>query len=252
MHTHSNNELIMANTNGAVLEIQINRPDKLNALTDYMYGSLIEKLKQAENDAAIKVIILRSSGSHFSAGNDLADFLEIEFNFKSNVIQFLVTLASLTKPIIAAVNGAAVGIGSTMLLHCDLVYAAADTKFSVPFIKLGLTPEGGSSQLLAERCGRLKANEWLLTGRNILADEALTSGLINQINEDAQSNWDAAMCCAQKLAKNSVDVLLETKKLLKADQTPTVIELIQKEAEVFARRLQSDEAKIAFGAFLKR
>jgi len=252
MQTHSNNELIMANTNGAVLEIQINRPDKLNALTDYMYGSLIEKLKQAENDAAIKVILLRSSGPHFSAGNDLADFLEIEFNFKSNVIQFLVTLARLTKPIIAAVNGAAVGIGSTLLLHCDLVYAAADTKFSVPFIKLGLTPEGGSSQLLAERCGSLKANDWLLTGRNILADEALTSGLINQINEDAQSNWDAAMLCAQELAKNSVDVLLETKKLLKADHVPTVIELIQKEAEVFAKRLQSDEAKTAFSAFLKR
>ncbi len=252
MQTHSNNELIMANTNGAVLEIQINRPDKLNALTDYMYGSLIEKLKQAENNAEIKVILLRSSGPHFSAGNDLADFLEIEFNFKSNVIQFLVTLARLTKPIIAAVNGAAVGIGSTLLLHCDLVYAAADAKFSVPFIKLGLTPEGGSSQLLAERCGSLKANEWLLTGRNILADEALTSGLINQINEDAQSNWDAAMLCAQELAKNSVDVLLETKKLLKADQIPAVIELIQKEAEVFAKRLQSDEAKTAFGAFLKR
>jgi len=252
MQTHSNNELIMANINGAVLEIQINRPDKLNALTDYMYGSLIEKLKQAENDAAIKVILLRSSGPHFSAGNDLADFLEIEFNFKSNVIQFLVTLAKLTKPIIAAVNGAAVGIGSTLLLHCDLVYAAADTKFSVPFIKLGLTPEGGSSQLLAERCGSLKANDWLLTGRNILADEALTSGLINQINEDAQSNWDAAMLCAQELTKNSVDVLLETKKLLKAEQVPTVIELIQKEAEVFAKRLQSDEAKTAFGAFLKR
>lgn len=242
----------MANINGAVLEIQINRPDKLNALTDYMYGSLIAKLQQAENDAAIKVILLRSSGPHFSAGNDLADFLEVEFNFKSNVIQFLVTLASLTKPIIAAVNGAAIGIGSTLLLHCDLVYAAADTKFSVPFIKLGLTPEGGSSQLLAERCGSLKANEWLLTGRNILADEALTSGLINQISKDAQSNWDAAMHCAQELAKNSIDVLLETKKLLKADQVPTVIELIQKEAEVFAKRLQSDEAKTAFGAFLKR
>jgi len=252
MQTHPNNELIMANTNGAVLEIQINRPDKLNALTDFMYGSLIDKLKQAENDAAIKVILLRSSGSHFSAGNDLADFLEIEFNFESNVIQFLVTLAKLTKPIIAAVNGAAVGIGSTLLLHCDLVYAAADTKFSVPFIKLGLTPEGGSSKLLAERCGTLKANDWLLTGRNVLADEALTCGLINQVNKDAQSNWDAAMICSQKLAKNSAEVLLETKRLLKAEQIPKVIELIRKEADVFAKRLQSDEAKTAFSAFLNR
>ncbi len=252
MPTHSNNDLIISTTNGAVLEIQINRPDKLNALTDYMYGSLIEKLKQAENDSAIKVILLRSSGPHFSAGNDLADFLEVEFNFESNVIQFLVTLARLTKPLIAAVNGSAVGIGSTLLLHCDLVYAAADTKFSVPFIKLGLTPEGGSSQLLAERCGTLKANDWLLTGRNVLADEALACGLINQVNKDAESNWDAAMICAQKLAKNSTDVLIETKKLLKADQIPAVVELIRKEAEVFLQRLQSAEAKTAFEAFLKR
>jgi enoyl-CoA hydratase/carnithine racemase len=252
MQTHSNNQLIIANTHGAVLEIQINRPDKLNALTDFMYGSLIEKLKQAENDTAIKVILLRSSGPHFSAGNDLADFLEVEFNFESNVIQFLVTLAKLTKPIIAAVNGAAVGIGSTLLLHCDLVYAAEDTKFSVPFIKLGLTPEGGSSKLLAERCGTLKANDWLLTGRNILADEALTCGLINQVNKDAQSNWDAAMFCSQNIAKNSADVLIETKKLLKAEQIPNVIELIRKEAEIFAKRLQSNEAKTAFSAFLNR
>lgn len=252
MQTNPNSELILANAYSGVLEIQINRPDKLNALTDYMYGSLIEKLEQAENDPAIRVILLRSSGPHFSAGNDLADFLEVEFNDKSNVIQFLITLARLTKPIISAVNGAAVGIGTTLLLHCDLTYAAADTKFSVPFIKLGLTPEGGSSQLLAERCGSLKANEWLLTGRNILADEALSSGLINQINEDTQSNWDAAMCCAQKLAKNSLDVLLETKALLKADHVPTVVKLIHKEAEVFAKRLQSDEAKTAFCTFLKQ
>lgn len=252
MQTHPKNELIMANTNGAVLEIQINRPDKLNALTDFMYGSLITKLQQAENDAAIKVILLRSSGPHFSAGNDLADFLEIEFNVESNVIQFLVTLAKLTKPIIAAVNGVAVGIGSTLLLHCDLVYAASDTKFSVPFIKLGLTPEGGSSKLLAERCGVLKANDWLLTGRNILVDEALACGFINQVNDDAQSNWDAAMFYAQKLAKNSTDILLETKKLFKADQRSTVIELIEKEAEVFEKRLQSEEVKIAFDAFLSR
>lgn len=251
MQTHLNNDLIIANTHGAVLEIQINRPDKLNALTDYMYGSLIEKLKQAENDAAIKVILLRSSGPHFSAGNDLADFLEVEFNFESNVIQFLVTLAQLTKPLIAAVNGAVVGIGSTLLLHCDLVYAAEDTKFSVPFIKLGLTPEGGSSQLLAERCGTMKANEWLLTGRNVLADEALACGLINHVNKDAQSNWDAAMVCAQELTRNSTEVLIETKKLLKADQIPTIVELIRKEAEVFLKRLQSVEAKAAFKAFLK-
>lgn len=252
MQTHSTNELIITNTMGGVFEIQINRPDKLNALTDSMYGSLIEKLKQAESDTEIKVILLRSSGPHFSAGNDLADFIEIDFNFESNVMQFLVTLAQLTKPIIAAVNGAAVGIGTTLLLHCDLVYAAEDTKFSLPFIKLGLTPEGGSSKLLAERCGALKANDWLYTGRNILANEALTSGLINQVNKDRQSNWDAAMIFSQKLAKKSNEVLFETKKILKSEQIPNVIESIRKEAEVFSKRLHSNEAKTAFSTFLNQ
>jgi len=245
-------ELILAKAEGAVFEIQINRPDKMNALTDAMYGALVEKLKQAENDSLIKVILLRSSGAHFSAGNDLADFLETEFNFESNVVQFLVTLASLSKPIIAAVNGAAVGIGTTMLLHCDLVFAAADSKFCMPFIKLGLTPEGGSSQLLAQRCSPAKANEWLLTGRNILAEEALSSGLVNQVFEDAQTTWDESMSCAQKLGRSSTEVLLATKKLLKGEQIAPVIELIKQEALVFAERLNSDEAQTAFAAFLKR
>jgi len=174
-------ESILGSAQGPVYEIQINRPDKMNALTDKMYGRLIDQLNFAESDDAIKVILLRSSSKHFSAGNDLADFLETDFNFESNVVQFLVTMASLSKPIIAAVSGAAVGIGTTMLLHCDLVYASETSKFSVPFIKLGLTPEGGSSQMLADRCGLAKANDWLLTGRNVLADEALASGLVNHL-----------------------------------------------------------------------
>ncbi|TQV86513.1 enoyl-CoA hydratase-related protein [Aliikangiella coralliicola] len=246
------NEPVIAYKEGPVYEISINRPDKMNALTDAMYGTLIENLKIAEKDKATKVILLRSTGDHFSAGNDLADFLETDFNLESNVVQFLLTMASLTKPIIAVVNGAAVGIGTTMLLHCDLVYAAADVKFSVPFIKLGLTPEGGSSRLLAECCGARKANEWLLTGRNILADEALSSGLVNQVFDDAESCWHGAMDTAQKLAKSSSEVLVASKKLLKGDQVDSVVELIKKEALVFAERLQSDDAKAAFAAFLNR
>ncbi len=246
------NNLIMARTEGQVFEIQINRPDKMNALTDEMYGQLIEKLQQAEKDSNIKVILLRSSSKHFSAGNDLADFLETEFNFESNVVQFLVTMACLTKPIVAAVTGAAVGIGTTMLLHCDLVFASQSAKFSVPFIKLGLTPEGGSSQMLADRCGPAKAYEWLLTGRNVLADEALSSGLINQIFADEESTWSEAMACAQKLTKSSAEVLTSTKYLLKGEYVEDVVGLIQAEALVFAERLKSDEAQSAFASFLNK
>ena len=245
-------ELILSKIEGAVFEIQINRADKMNALTDDMYAALNEKLKAAAADDSVKVILLRSSGPHFSAGNDLADFLETDFNLESNVVQFLINMARLTKPVIAAVNGAAVGIGTTMLLHCDLVYGSSDAKFSVPFIKLGLTPEGGSSQLMAKRCGVLKANEWLITGRNVLSDEALQAGLINQVFDDAETLWQEAMNNAQKMSRSSSEVLNATKNLLCGSQVEEVVELIKKEALIFGERLQTDEAQSAFAAFLKK
>ena len=167
-------------------------------------------------------------------------------------MQFLVTMASLSKPIIAAVSGAAVGIGTTMLLHCDLVYASQTARFSVPFIKLGLTPEGGSSQMLADRCGPANATEWLLTGRNVLADEALASGLVNQVYDDTEATWKEAMSVAQKLSRSSSDLLITTKHLMKAEYISDVIGLIEKEALVFADRLKSEEAQSAFAAFLNR
>ena len=237
---------------GEVYEIQIARGDKMNALTDLMYGSLIEQLEHAEKDESIRVIFLRSDNKHFSAGNDLADFLETEFDESSNVIRFLVGLARLKKPLVCAVGGAAVGIGTTLLLHCDLIYASDDSKFSVPFIKLGLTPEGASSKLLAQRCGTAKANDWLLTGRTFLTDEALKSGLINGSYPDIETTWNEARNIAVKLAKSSNRVLQETKALLKADQIDDVIETMRKEAVVFAKGLETDEAKAAFHAFLNR
>lgn len=243
---------IFAEKSGHLYEIQIARGDKLNALTDAMYGSLVEQFQYAESDDDIKVIFLRSNNKHFSAGNDLADFLESEFNQQSNVIQFLGTLARLTKPLVCAVGGAAVGIGTTMLLHCDLVYGCEDSKFSVPFIKLGLTPEGGSSKLLAERCGTAKANDWLLTGRTFLAQEALDSGLINGTFADTETTWQEARNIAQKLTKNSSRVLQDTKALLKGDQIEPLIEIMKKEADIFAKGLASDESKAAFAAFLNR
>lgn len=245
-------QLILVEEKNAVLEIQINRPDKMNALTDAMYAALNEALDSAKNNDDVKVILLRSSGPHFSAGNDLADFLETEFNLESNVVQFLLKLAQMEKPIIAAVNGAAVGIGLTMLLHCDMVFASDDIKMSVPFIKLGLTPEGGSSQLLAERCGDLKANEWLYTGKTILSEEAVATGLVNQSFDTAEALWQAAEKTSQKMAKSSLDVLLRTKALLKGEQVESVVKLIKKEATIFAEQLDTEEAKSAFESFLGR
>ena len=237
---------------GQIYEIQICRGDKMNAITDAMYGDLIEQLEIAEQDDSTHVIFLRSDNKHFSAGNDLADFLETEFNESSNVVKFLVSLASLKKPLICAVGGAAVGIGTTMLLHCDLVYASDDSKFSVPFIKLGLTPEGASSKLLAQRCGTAKANDWLLTGRTFLTDEALKSGLINGSYSDTETTWNEARNIAVKLAKSSSRALQETKALLKAEHIDSVIRTMRKEAVVFAKGLETEEAKAAFHAFFNR
>ncbi len=237
---------------GSLYEIQIARGDKMNALTDAMYGSLIQQLDYAQEQQSIRVIFLRSDNKHFSAGNDLADFLEAEFNESSNVVQFLKTIARLNKPLVCAVGGAAVGIGTTMLLHCDLVYASDDSKFSVPFIKLGLTPEGGSSKLLALRCGTARANDWLLTGRTFSAGEALSSGLINGTYQDIDTTWNEARNIAIKLAKSPSRVLTETKALLKSEQTEDIIATMKKEAVVFAKSLESEESKAAFNAFLNR
>jgi enoyl-CoA hydratase/carnithine racemase len=247
-----NTNEIFAEQSAHVYEIQISRGDKMNALTDAMYGSLVEQLQYADSNDDIKVIFLRSDNKHFSAGNDLADFLEVEFSDESNVIQFLMTLSSLKKPIICAVGGAAVGIGVTMLLHCDLVYACDNTKFSVPFIKLGLTPEGGSSQLLAQRCGPAKANDWLLTGRTFFADEALNTGLVNHVCDDIESTWSSARKAAESLAKSPSKTLISTKALLKGEQVEDVINIMKKEAVIFAQALESKECKAAFNAFLKR
>ncbi|MGX5174501.1 enoyl-CoA hydratase-related protein [Aliikangiella sp. IMCC44653] len=245
-------ELILGSEHNGVYQIVFNRGDKLNALTDSMYASLIRHLKLAEEDDSVKVVVLMSNTKHFSAGNDLADFLETEFNLESNVVQFLIQLASMKKPLLAAVGGAAVGIGTTMLLHCDLVYAAADSKFSVPFIKLGLTPEGGSSQLLSYRCGQLKANEWLLTGRNVLAEEALQTGLVNQVYDSIEATWNECIATAESIAKNPLQVLLETKKLTHGATQHQIIELIKKEGTIFGQQLQTEQAKAAFAAFLGR
>jgi enoyl-CoA hydratase/carnithine racemase len=247
-----NTNEVIGSQDQSIYEIQISRGDKMNALTDAMYGSLIEQLQYAEQQADVKVIFLRSDNKHFSAGNDLADFLETKFDNESNVVQFLKTLARLKKPLVCAVGGAAVGIGTTLLLHCDLVYASADTKFSVPFIKLGLTPEGGSSVLLAKRCGTARANDWLLTGRTFLADEALNTGLVNGVYDDTETCWDEARNMAKKLAKGSSRVLNDTKALLKGEQVDSLIETMEKEAVIFAKGLESDDAKAAFNAFLKR
>lgn len=252
MTNTKNSQPIYSQLDGHILTLVINRADKMNALTDAMYATLTQQLKQAEQDDHAKVIIIQSSSEHFCAGNDIADFMQIDFSLQSHVVQFMLTIAQLSKPVIAVVSGAAIGIGATMLLHCDLVYAAANSKFSMPFIKLGLTPEAASSRLVAQKCGLAKAQEWLLTGRTFLSQEALESGLINQSFATLDEAKTAAVQNAQSIARHSLALLTTTKKLLKAEQTLEILALIKQEAEVFAQRLKTDEAKQALQAFLNR
>jgi enoyl-CoA hydratase/carnithine racemase len=247
-----NTSEIYADLDGSLYELKISRENKMNALTDAMYGSLVEHLQYAEANPEIKVIYLRSDNEHFTAGNDLQDFVQNDFDDDSNVIQFLKIITRLKKPLICAVGGAAVGIGTTLLLHCDLVYACEDTKFSLPFIKLGLTPEGGSTKLLAERCGTAKANDWLFTGRTFLAAEAEQSGLVNGTFSDMQATWEGARKIAKSLSQNSLEVLLSTKELLKGEQVEEVLTVIKKEVKVFTERLNSDESQAIMKAFLNK
>lgn len=242
-------DLVLTRLQGEVLEIQINRADKLNALNDEIYAELAAQLQSAQENSEIKVVLLSGSGKHFCSGNDLTDFLEVKFGSESNVVLFLNALVSLSKPLVVAVSGAVIGIGTTLLLHSDMVFAARDSQFCLPFLKLGLTPEGGSSQLLAERCGNAKANEWLLSGRKILADEALASGLVNQLCDDRDICWQAADNFAQKLTASSLELLMTTKQMLNKRSTEERLELIDKEVQIFAQRLETDEAQAALQEF---
>jgi len=246
------NDWVKTESDGGIFKITLDRADKLNALTDSMYAALNQALAEAESNDKVKVIMLQSSSKHFCAGNDLADFLQTPFNLESQVVRFLRNLARLQKPLVVAVSGAVVGIGLTMLLHADVVVAASNSKLSVPFIKLGLTPEGGSTKLLARRVGEAVARDWLFTGRTFDGNEAMRAGLVSQLAEDADKSRETALAIAQEMAAYSGELLKTTKQLLNEADKQEIVAAINREAEVFAMRLKSDEAQAAFKAFLQR
>jgi len=171
---------VLDQIDGAVLRLTLNRPEKKNAITQDMYQTLADKLNQAAGDFAIRAVVIDSNGDSFTAGNDINDFANNpQMHEGSPVFNFLFAIHNFPKPLIAAVKGRAVGIGTTMLLHCDYVTANPDTKFSMPFVSLGLVAEGGSSYLFPRLVGHAKASEIFLTGRTFSADEALEMGVIH-------------------------------------------------------------------------
>lgn len=234
-----------------VLRLTIARPDKKNALTVAMYAALADAINSANSDKTVRVILITGSEDSFTAGNDLKDFLENPPTDPSSpVFQFMHAIAGAQKPVIAAVNGLAIGIGTTMLLHCDFVYAVDGARFQLPFVNLGLVPELGSSLVLPALAGRAKAAELLMLGDMFDATTAAEIGLVNAVcaAEDLES---VALATAAALAAKPPAALRKTKALLNADLA-AVTERINAEAKMFGEQLSSDEVKEAIAAFFEK
>lgn len=235
-----------------VLHIEMARPEKKNALTAAMYQTMADALTSAEADPAVRVILISGAGGNFTAGNDLADFLETPPMEKdAPVFRFISGFANLQKPFIAAIEGVAVGVGTTMLLHCDLAYAGSSARFVLPFANLGLTPEAASSLLLPLRAGHARAAEMLMLGEPFSAQAALDAGIVNAVLPDGQA-LDHALERCRKLTTQPAASLRLTKQLMKRAQQSSINETMDVEAEVFKQRLISSEAKEAFAAFFEK
>ena len=241
---------ILATQSGSILTLSFNRPEKMNALTRDMYAGLAKGLNDAAGDFAIRAVVLTSQGDHFTAGNDILDFMDNPpTNDSSEVAQFLGSLLNFPKPLVAAVKGNAVGVGTTMLLHCDVVVASPSAKFSMPFASLGLVPEAGSSFLFPQLVGYQRAAKIFFTGESFGADEALEMGLIAEIDSDAIAG---ATRIAQQIAQQPPQAIINTKALLKARNHEAVAAVMKAEFEIFSMALQSDEAMEAFMKFMAK
>ena len=235
-----------------ICHVQMTRPEKKNALTAAMYQSMADALADAENNPAVRVILISGSGGSFTAGNDLADFLATPpLDDSAPVFRFIKGFAQLEKPFVAAVEGVAIGVGTTMLLHCDLAYAGSGARFALPFANLGLTPEAASSLLLPLCIGHARAAEMLMLGEVFSAQVALEVGIVNAVLVDGQV-LDHALERCRKLTAQPAASLRLTKQLMKRAQQALIRETMSFEAEVFRQRLLSPEAKEAFAAFFEK
>ena len=243
---------ILVHTEAGVTTITLNRVDKKNSITTAMYATMADALDQAQADAAVRVVLLQGDVTIFSAGNDIGDFLnKPPAGEQSPVFRFLHGIAAFPTPIVAAVCGPAVGIGTTMLLHCDLVYAGDNAAFSLPFVNLGLCPEAASSLLLPQMFGYHRAAEALLLGEPFMAEAALEIGLVNRIVPPTEVNA-MAQTQARKLAAKPLTSLVETKRLMKKGQAVQVAQQMDEEGAVFGRMLREPAAREAFTAFMEK
>jgi enoyl-CoA hydratase/carnithine racemase len=246
-HIHSHDE------NG-VRHLTLARPEKKNAITDAMYGALADELVRAEEDERVRCVLFSAQGDSFTSGNDIQDFKDFSESQTAptqdrNVYRFLRALATAQKPYVASVQGLAVGIGTTMLLHCDLVYVATDAKLWTPFINLGLTPEAGSSVLLPTRIGHVRAFAMFALGEPIDGATAAALGIANQALPAGEVHGKA-LAAARKLADSPSEAIRAIKRAMR--DRDAIAAAVVRDSETFAERLRSTEAKAALSKFLQR
>lgn len=241
-------DTIRSERNGAIVTLKIDRQDKKNALTTEMYSALTAQIQAAVADSSVRVLLLSGEGPDFSSGNDLVDFIANPPKDESApVFQFINAVRTCPKPVVAAVEGLAVGIGTTILLHCDLVYAASNARFKMPFVDLGVTPEAGSSWILPKNFGYQRAAELMLLCPIFDADTASKAGFVTRVVEPGKA-LEAATQAATQVASKPPAALRAAKELMKRDGD-TLAERLKVEADVFAQGLQGEEFKEAVDAF---
>jgi enoyl-CoA hydratase/carnithine racemase len=244
-----------ATLNG-VATIEIARPDKKNAITVAMYQAMADALDAAQADAAVRAVLLTGQPGIFTSGNDIEDFMarppgQGSDAAESPVFRFMRALTSIDKPVVAAVTGAAIGIGTTMLLHCDFVYVSDEARLAMPFVGLGLVPEFASSLVVPQLLGRVRAAEKLLLGDPFTAAEAVEYGIANAVLPAAEVAAHARRV-AERFNALPPGAVAETKRLLRRGHEASLLETIRTEGEIFARRLRSPEAQEAFSAFFQK
>jgi enoyl-CoA hydratase/carnithine racemase len=238
---------------GAAQILRLTRIQKKNALTGAMYRALADAIESGDAESSITAHIITGSGGIFTAGNDLGDFLTTAQgtgDLAVDVLRFITLLPVVRKPLIAAVDGPAIGIGTTMLFHCDLVYATAGSTFATPFLDLGLIPEAASSLLMPERMGYARAFEMLVLGEPFSAERAVAAGFVNEI-VPAESLEATALGAAYRLAKKPPEALAEARRLLRGEPA-SILARVDTEVAAFRERLRSPEAIEAFTAFFEK
>jgi enoyl-CoA hydratase/carnithine racemase len=243
---------VLVETKDRVQRIELSRPEKKNALSPEMYAALARAFETADADANVRALLIHGSSGCFTSGNDVKDFLELTRGpGDSPALGFLRAIAAARKPVVAAVGGPAVGVGTTMLLHFDLIYAAPNARFQLPFVQLGLLPEAASTLLLPVIAGYQRAAELLLLGQPFTAEKAQAAGIVTEIVPEAEL-LEYARTAARALAALPPASVRMTKELMKRALAQSVRERMQEELGLFGERLKSPEAKEALSAFLEK